>query len=225
VIDFRTGKVSREPQMTADEVKEFTTIAREFNKQTFAHATGDRGIEYAVEGGVDSVEHGFFIRDDQLARMRDRQIAWVPTFSPVQKQIDFADRMDWDDKTISNLRKILDQHSSSLLKANMLGVPIIAGSDAGAFGVPHGFGLLDELCLMEDAGLSSLQVLRCATGNSSHRLGFKEHFGLIKPGYRSRFILTRHSPLGGVSNLRKEKYVIFDGDVHNSSEPINPEGL
>ena len=225
VIDFRTGKVSREPQMTADEVKEFTTIAREFNKQTFAHATGDRGIEYAVEGGVDSVEHGFFIRDDQLARMRDRQIAWVPTFSPVQKQIDFADRMDWDDKTISNLRKILDQHSSSLLKANMLGVPIIAGSDAGAFGVPHGFGLLDELCLMEDAGLSSLQVLRCATGNSSHRLGFKEHFGLIKPGYRSRFILTRHSPLGGVSNLRKEKYVIFDGHVLSSGEPISPAGL
>ena len=162
---------------------------------------------------------------DQLERMRDRQIAWVPTFSPVQKQIDLARRMGWDDKTVTHLRKILDQHSSSLLKAQRLGVPIIAGSDAGAPGVPHGFGLLDELCLMENAGLSSLHVLRCATGNSSHRLAFKEHFGLIKPGYRSRFILTRHSPLEDVANLRKEKYVIFDGDVYNSSEAVNPEGL
>ncbi len=89
------------------------------------------------------------------------------------------------------------------MKAHALGVPIIAGSDAGAMGVPHGFGLIDELCLMENAGLSSLEVLRCATGNSSHRLGFKENFGLIKPGYLSRFILTRHSPLKGVANLLK----------------------
>ena len=225
VIDFKSGSVIKPPQMTASEIAKFTSVAKEFKKQTFAHASGDRGIENAVEGGVDSVEHGFFIRDDQLARMRDRQIAWVPTFSPVQKQIDLADRMGWDDKTISNLRKILDQHSSSLLKANRLGVPIIAGSDAGAMGVPHGFGLLDELCLMENAGLPSLQVLRCATGNSSHRLAFKDHFGLIKPGYRSRFILTKHSPLENVANLRKEKHMIFDGDVYNSSGPINPDGL
>ena len=225
VIDFKSGVVIKVPQMTATEVEMFTSAAKEFKRQIFAHASGDRGIENAVEGGVDSVEHGFFIRDDQLARMRDRQIAWVPTFSPVQKQIDLADRMGWDDKVVSNLGNILDQHSSSLLKADRLGVPIIAGSDAGAVGVPHGFGLIDELCLMENAGLSSLQVLRAATGSSSHPLAFKEQFGLIKPGYRSRFILTRHSPLQSVSNLRKEKYVIFDGDVYNSSEPVNPEGL
>ena len=225
VIDFKTGRVLKPPQMTASEVEKFTSAAKEFGKQTFAHATGDRGIENAVDGGVDSVEHGFFITDDQLEKMRDRQIAWVPTFSPVQKQIDLAGRLGWDDKTISNLRKILDHHSSSLLKAERLGVPIIAGSDAGAAGVPHGIGLIDELCLMEAAGLSSHEVIRCATGNSSRRLGFKEHFGLIKPGYRSRFILTRHSPLNGVSNLLKQKYVVFDGKVHNVEMPIEAEGL
>ena len=163
--------------------------------------------------------------DDQLERMRDRQIAWVPTFSPVQKQIDYAGRMGWDEKIVSNLRKILDQHSSSLLKASALGVPILAGSDAGAIGVPHGLGLIDELCLMENAGLSSLEVLRCATGNSSYHLGFKDRFGIIKPGYRSRFILTRHSPLKGVSNLLKQKYVIFDGEVHNVEMSIGAKGL
>lgn len=225
VLDFRTGAVSKAPQMTAWEVEHFVAAAREFKRQTFAHATGDRGIENTIEGIVDSVEHGFFIRDDQLERMRDRQIAWVPTFAPVQRQVDLADRMGWDDKIISTLKKILDQHSSSLLKADRLGVPIIAGSDAGAMGVRHGFGLIDELCLMENAGLSSLDVLRSATGNSSHRLGFKEKFGIIKPGYQSRFILTRHSPIKHVANLRKEKHVIFDGDVYDNSEPIDPEGL
>jgi len=225
VIDFRSGVVVKEPQMSSNEVANFSAAAKKLGRQTFAHATGDRGIENAVEGGVDSVEHGFFVRDDQLERMRDRQIAWTPTFSPVQKQIDLAGIMGWDDKTEASLRKIVDQHSSSLLKARALGVTIIAGSDAGAIGVPHGFGLIDELRLMEAAGLSSLEVLLSATGNSSHRLDFKENFGLIKPGYLSRFILTRFSPLESVANLRKEKYVIFDGRVYENKEPINPDGM
>ena len=225
VIDFRSGTVIKSPQMTASEVKEFVAASREDGKQTFAHATGDLGIENAIEGGVDSIEHGFFIRDDQLERMRDKNIAWVPTFSPVHKQIEFADRMGWDQKVVSNLRRILEQHSSTLLKADKKGVTIIAGSDAGALGVPHGIGLIDEMRLMENAGLSSLSVLRSATGNSSHRLGFKEKFGLIKPGYRSRFILTQHSPIENVSNLKKEKYVIFDGEVYSSDKSINLDGL
>jgi len=213
VIDFKTGSVNKRPQMTAEEVRKLTALAKEFSKQTMAHATGDAGIENAIEGGIDSIEHGFFIRDDQLKRMRDQQIAWAPTFSPVQKQIDHADRFGWDEKIISNLKNIMDGHSASLVKADSYGVQIVAGSDAGAIGVPHGLGLIDELCLMENVGMSPLKVLCCATGNSSRRLGFKEKFGMIKPGYRPRFILTRHSPLERPGNLKKERYVIFDGAV------------
>ncbi|HTY11383.1 MAG TPA: amidohydrolase family protein [Bacteroidota bacterium] len=225
VIDFKSGSVSKKPQLTADEVKQFTTLAKEFSKQTMAHATGDLGIENAIEGGIDSIEHGFFIRNDQLKRMRDMGIAWAPTFAPVQKQIDHAGRFGWDEKIVSTLKKIMDQHSTSLVRGDSLGVQIVAGSDAGAAGVPHGLGLFEELSLMERAGLSPLTVLRCATGNSSYRLRFKEKFGLIKPGYRPRFILTRHSPLDRIGNLKKEKYVIFDGAVFHNNGSADPHGL
>jgi len=225
VIDLRSGTVVRKPQMTADEVKKITAAAKEFSKQTMAHATGDLGIENAVEGGVDSIEHGFFIREDQLARMRDSQIAWAPTFAPVQKQIDEAGRFGWDDNVIAKLKRVLDQHSSSLVKADSLGVDIVAGSDAGAVGVPHGVGLIDELCLMEKAGLPPLTVLRCATGNSSHLLGFKEKFGLIKPGYKTRFILTKHSPFEKIENLKEKRHVIFDGEVFFVEPPEDSSGL
>jgi imidazolonepropionase-like amidohydrolase len=201
------------------------SAAKTFGKQTFAHASGDAGIEHAIAGGVDSVEHGFFIRKDQLARMRDQQIAWVPTFAPVQKQVDHAGRMGWDEKTISNLRKILEQHAASLLQAHAMGVQIIAGSDAGACGVAHGHGFLYELELLERAGLPALAVINAATGSSSKRLGFKENFGQIKPGYQSRFILTRYSPLEGIANLRKDKLVVFDGAVYDSMENSDATGL
>jgi len=88
IINFKKGAVTTDPQMTTQEASELVTAAQSFSKQTFAHASGDTGIDRAIDGGVDSVEHGFFIRDDQLARMRDRQIAWVPTFAPVQAQLE-----------------------------------------------------------------------------------------------------------------------------------------
>lgn len=225
IIDFNEGHVTKEPQLTAPEIRDLVSAAKTFGKQTFAHASGEAGIEHAIIGGVDSVEHGFFIRQDQLARMRDQQIAWVPTFAPVQTQVDHAGRLGWNEKIISNLRKILDQHAASLLQAHALGVQIIAGSDAGACGVAHGHGFLYELELMERAGLPALAVINAATGNSSKRLGFKENFGQIKPSYQSRFILTRHSPLAGVANLKKDKLVVFDGVVYDSVEDMDITGM
>jgi imidazolonepropionase-like amidohydrolase len=78
---------------------------------------------------------------------------------------------------------------------------------------------------MERAGVPSLAVINAATGNSSNRLGYKEKFGQIKPGYLSRFILTRHSPLDGVTNLRKDKLVVFDGAVFESLENERLPGM
>lgn len=225
IINFKQGAVTTEPQMTTEEVRGLVVAAKSYGKQTFAHASGDAGIERAIDGGVDSVEHGFFVRPDQLAKMRDRQIAWVPTFAPVQEQVDHADVMGWDAGVVSNLRKILDQHAVSLVKAREMGVCIIAGSDAGSYGVAHGIGLLNELELMERAGLPPLAVIHAATGAGSSRLAFKEKFGQIKPGYLSRFILTRHSPLERIAHLRKQKFIMFDGETFESDEAINSTGL
>jgi imidazolonepropionase-like amidohydrolase len=216
IINFKKGAVMSEPQMTTAEVAELVTAAKSFGKQIFAHASGDTGIERVIDGGVDSVEHGFFVRPDQLAKMRDRQIAWVPTFAPVQEQVDHADLMGWDAEVVSNLQKILDQHAASLVKAHEMGVQIIAGSDAGSVGVAHGLGFLNELELMERAGLPPIAVINSATGTSSKHLAFKEQFGQIKPGFFSRFILTPHSPLENISNLRREKFVVFDDAVFDS---------
>ncbi len=225
IINFKKGAVTTPPQMTAEEIGKFVAAARSQGKQTLAHASGENGIERVIEGGVDTIEHGFFVRDDQLGRMRDREIAWVPTFAPVQRQVDYADRMGWDAKVVSNLRRVLDQHAASLVKAHAMGVQIIAGSDAGSYGVPHGLGLLHELELMERTGLSALAVVHSATGAASDRLAFRENFGQIKCGFQSRFIITRQSPLERVGNLGKHRVVVFDGDVFETDGSENFTGL
>jgi imidazolonepropionase-like amidohydrolase len=225
IINFKQGTVTSKPQFTTEEISELVTAAKRLGRQTFAHASGDDGIARAVEGGVDSIEHGFFVRADQLAQMRDRQTAWVPTFAPVQKQVDYAVEIGWGPDVVSNLRRVLEQHAASLLRAHEMGVPIVAGSDAGSYGVAHGRGLLYELELMERAGLPALAIVNAATGNSSKRLGYREPLGQIKPGYRSRFILTGHSPLEGVANLRKPRYVVYDGEPYICGEDGDAAGM
>jgi imidazolonepropionase-like amidohydrolase len=216
IINFKAGAVTTEPQMTVDELRELVAAAHAAGRQTFAHASGDAGIERVIESGVDSVEHGFFVRDDQLARMRDRGIAWVPTFAPVQGQLDHAARFGWDATVVGNLKRILENHATSLVKAHAMGVIIIAGSDAGSCGVPHGLGLLHELELMERAGMPPPAVIHAATGAGAHRLGYREKFGRIETGWHARFIVTQHSPLDTVANLRKPHTVVFDGEPQTS---------
>lgn len=224
IINFKKGAVTAAPQMSTVQVAEFVAAAKAFGKQTLAHASGDTGIDHVIDGGVDSIEHGFFVRDDQISKMRDKQIAWVPTFAPVQCQVDHAYRMGWDAEIVGNLKKILEAHAKSLVKAHAMGVQVIAGADAGSYGVAHGLGLLYELELMQRAGLSPLAVVNSATGAGSKRLAFKEKLGQIRPGFLSRFIVTHHSPLEDVGNLRKQKLVVFDGAVLAGGD-VEPAGL
>lgn len=217
IINFKKGAVTKPPQLSIEDVKALAASAAHRGRQTFAHASGVDGIENALQGGVSSIEHGFFITQDQLAFMRDQAVAWVPTFTPVQVQIDRASEMGWSAEIVSMLKQIIEGHCESLRRGSEMGVRILAGSDAGSCGVPHGTGLLKELELMERAGMSSLAVLNAATGNSAAHLGFKEPIGRLAAGYRSRMIFLKNSPLKSVTQLQGEKLIVHDGHVIESN--------
>ena len=97
---------------------------------------------------------------------------------------------------------------------------IVAGSDAGSVGVAHGLGLLYEMELMERAGMPSISVVNAATVRSDRAgSGYREKLGRISSaGHLSRFILTRHSPVETVTNLRRPRTIVFDGEVFAAGE-------
>jgi len=225
IINFKAGQVTVPPQMPPGEVAELARAAASHGRQTFAHASGTEGVENSIEGGVTTIEHGFFVTADQLARMRDRQIGWVPTFAPVQLQIDRAPELGWDQKVVGHLKRIIESHQDMLRRAHEMGVKLIAGSDAGSCGVPHGTGLLRELCQMEAAGVPPMAVLRAATSVSGSTLRFPEPMGRIAPGFRARIIITRHDPLKTVANLQKDKTILFDGSAVQCDGDMDSDGL
>ena len=178
-----------------------------------------------VAAGVDSVEHGYFVSPRQLATMRDRQLMWVPTLAPVQVQVDRADAIGWSPEVVDHLKRILESHRNSIRMGHEMGVRVVAGSDAGSFGVPHGLGLIREMELMEESGMPALSVIAAATGRSSEFLALREPVGRLASGFRCRFLLTAHDPLESLQSLLKPRIVLFDGVAREAVTPRQEDRL
>lgn len=222
IIDFTAGRVNGAPQFDTDELSQIVALAHGRGRKTFAHCSGLEGLEVAVAAGVDSIEHGFFMTRDILARMADKSIAWVPTFSPVHFQWARPELAGWDEATVANLRRILDSHSEHVGLAHALGVPLVAGSDAGSQGVEHGAALIDELFHFLDAGVPMDAVLTSAT--SRPRFLWGAPAAGIAEGHRADLVMLRRSPFDDPAALRQVSGVIRGRASVVADAVSTPEG-
>lgn len=171
IIDFDAGAVTDEPQFDAAAARLVVETAHACERKVFAHCSGIKGLEVAVSAGIDAIEHGFFMTRGILARMRDRGLAWTPTFCPVHFQWAHPEAAGWAAQTVDNLRRILDSHAEHLRIAHAMGVRVLLGTDAGSMGVEHGHAVFDEMQRFLEAGLPMEAVLAAATSAP------RRHFG------------------------------------------------
>lgn len=206
IIDFEKGCMKGGLQFSLEETQLIVRTARELGLRTYAHCSGVEGLRVAVEAGIDSIEHGFFMTREILHAMADKGIAWVPTFSPVQFQHDRPELAGWNTDTVAGLRRILDNHCEHIALAAELGAPIVAGSDAGSYGVPHGQGLIDELFFQRRAGMSVEKILASAT-SVPRRLWGCEPAG-VRAGCHANLIALDGSPFASLENLRRVQFIV-----------------
>ncbi len=200
IIDFEAGAVTDEPQFDLAAARLVVDTAREHGRATFAHCSGAKGLAIAVQAGVGSIEHGFFMSREVLEAMAERRIAWTPTFGPVHFQWACPEAAGWSAQTVGNLRRILDDHARHLLLAERLGVPLLLGTDAGSMGVDHGHAVSGEIDRYLEAGLSLRATLQAATATA------RRHFGMPAPvlarGAEFDAVLLARSPFESLDALR-----------------------
>ena len=138
IMDFsHEGHLTEEPLDRAT-IREMIHIAHEEGFAVMAHVNGAAAVLAAVEGGVDSVEHGNFMDEDCLQALAESHAVWVPTYVTITNLIGSG---RFDDAA---LRRLKERQGEKIRRGYALGAALAAGSDAGAFRVPHGQGLLDE---------------------------------------------------------------------------------
>lgn len=94
------------------------------------------------------------------------------------------------------------------------GVRMMVGSDlAGMAFVYPGTGLLEELELLTEAGLSNAEVLRCATLAPAEYLGVNEDRGSIAIGKLADLVILNADPLTDIRHVRRIAHVVHRGVV------------
>ena len=205
IIDFDAGAVTDEPQFTLEEARSVVETAHAAGRKVMTHCSGLKGLAVAAGAGVDSIEHGFFMDRVTLELMRDKDLAWTPTFCPVHFQWARPDAAGWSAQTVGNLRRILDAHAEHLLLAHRMGVRLLLGTDAGSMGVRHGVAVFEEIDRFLEAGLPLAAVLRAAT--SQPRRHFADPHPLLAAGAVFEAVQLAASPFADAQALRRPQRI------------------
>lgn len=209
VVSFKNYRQVGPLQFEEEELREIVSGARRRGLRVMAHASSDGAVRMAVRAGVDSLEHGYFISEESLQILAGAGIPWVPTLAPVACQVREPLKNRYSPAELEIIRKTYLRQQRMVKKAADLGVLIGAGTDAGATGVPHGEGLLDELLLLKEAGLSGEEVLRAATSSGASILGLENKMGTLRTGLPPCLIAVRGNPLDDLNVLKNVEFMIL----------------
>lgn len=114
-------------------------------------------------------------------------------------------------------RRILDITMANVRRANKAGVTIAMGTDSGGPGAIHGAGVPREMELMNDAGMTPMQVIVAATKNAADVIGEGLRLGTIERGKFADILVIDGDPLRDISDIRKVALVIKDGQILDST--------
>ena len=92
-------------------------------------------------------------------------------------------------------------------------IDIVMGTDAGNIGTLHGPSVFREMALMQQSGLSPLDVLRSATVNGAKAARRDRDIGVLEPGRLADLVIVDDDPTANVDNLSHIWRVVKDGRV------------
>jgi imidazolonepropionase-like amidohydrolase len=198
VVSFSSYGEVEGPLIPYEDLAFIVKQARDMELKVMAHASSDQAVTLAVKAGVDSVEHGYFVSQDNLKKMADKGIAWVPTVIPVAAQIRpplLKSKTALEAEVINcTYREQLEK----IFYAHAIGVVLGVGTDSGAAGVEHGRALLDEIMLYSECGLPALAVLKAVTVSNAIILGCEKDAGSIERGKKPYLVAMQGNPLENI---------------------------
>ncbi|MGQ0801673.1 MAG: amidohydrolase family protein [Pseudomarimonas sp.] len=206
------AKSGENPQFTVDEVTEVVRTARDYGFRVAAHAHGKEGIRRAIEGGVDSIEHGTFLDDELFALMKKHDTWYVPTVLAGTFVAEKAKEPGYfPDIVRVKAAAIGPQIQATFGRAYKAGVKIAFGTDSGVS--PHGDNAR-EFELMVEAGMPPLEAIQSATRNAAQLLDRWNELGSISVGKYADLVAVDGDPLADISELRAVDFVMKDGTIY-----------
>jgi imidazolonepropionase-like amidohydrolase len=197
------------PQLTQDEMNAIVSEAHNWGRKVAAHCHGDRAAKMAIAAGVDSIEHGSFLKDDTLLEMKKKHVYLVATL--------FAgawvgEHLDTFPPAIAvKARAAAAQAQQMFQHAVKIGVPLAMGTDAAV--EPHGLNAR-EFALMTRNGLTPAQALMSGTANGADLLGLADKIGTLAAGKSADIVAVAGNPLADIHATEHPVFVMKEGAVY-----------
>ena len=204
------GALVSQPTLTVEELKAIVDETHGWGKKVACHAYNGPGLQRALDGGCDSIEHGLEITDAQIAQMVKQGTWYVPTL-----QVYYTDWDPEDTDSGRRDRKRVALHGVSFNKALRAGVKIAFGTDVGGFAWSQ--PIAAEFAREVEFGMTSMQAIQSATSRAAELLGQRGVIGVVAPGAFADLIAVAGDPLADVHVLEHVQFVMKDGVVFKSS--------
>jgi imidazolonepropionase-like amidohydrolase len=202
------------PQLAPAEMTALVDESHRLRKKVAVHCHGDQAAREAIEAGVDSIEHGSFMKLETLTMMKRKGTYLTPTLMASEwimgKLANYPAALQEKAKAAFNAR------SEMFRNAVKMGIKISFGTDAAVY--PHGQNA-KEFKLMVDLGMTPLDTLRSATANDAELLGIGQKVGTLEKGKLADVIAMQGDPTSDITVTERVLFVMKEGKIIRRGAP------
>jgi imidazolonepropionase-like amidohydrolase len=197
------------PELSQEEMNAIVSEAHAWGRKVAAHCHGDTAAKMAIAAGVDSIEHGSFLKDDTLQEMKKKHVYLVATLFAGAWVGEHAD--GFPPAIAVKARAAAAASQTMFQHAVKIGVPLAMGTDAGV--EPHGLNAR-EFSLMTKNGLPPAQALMAGTAGGADLLGVSDKTGTLVAGKSADIIAVSGNPLSDMKTVEHPVLVMKEGTVY-----------
>jgi imidazolonepropionase-like amidohydrolase len=206
------------PQLTPPEMAALVDESHRLRKKVAVHCHGDQAAKEAIEAGVDSIEHGSFLKPETLTLMKNKGTYLTPTLMATEWILGKID--NYPPALQAKAKAAGAARSEMFRNAVKMGVKISFGTDAAVF--PHGQNA-KEFKLMVDLGLPPIEALKTATGNAADLLGIAQKVGTLEKGKLADVIAMPGDPIADITATERVSFVMKEGKIiRNGPSTVPP---
>lgn len=205
------------PQLNYEEIRAIVEEAHHAGIHTAAHAQGKEGVMNCLRAGVDSIEHGVTLDDEQIELMVRQGTYFCPTLMALWYVIEKGEASGIPPYVVEKCKIQAITHFDGFTAAYKAGVKVIAGTDAGT---PFNYqdDIASEFIKMHELGMSVKDVIVSATHTPAEAFGVADRTGSIEPGKWADLTLIEGDPEADLEAFRRVKMVYKGGQLVYSNE-------
>ncbi len=207
-----------EALMTPEEIQAIIDASHRFGAKVAAHSGSPQATSIAVDAGIDSIEHGYFLDRPTLKKMARAGTWYVPTIVVSQPATaPFFEKIGSPQWYLDRRDSVGKVHWEALQMAIEEGVNIGLGTDQ----LPHEpndgtTSTAREAQYYVEAGMSPLQALQSATIQTARMLGAEDSIGSLEAGKYADVLAVASDPTDDIKALRTILLVMKGGHVYRN---------